>query len=478
MKTVSTCTWCLGEPAAGLSQSIEVGDRSDGRFCGTACYTLSVSLSKISPVISWDGLRSGCTVWAGCLLVRAGLLNPWESREHLPCISASHAPSRSRLRTIETAAHLVGIAVEHKKSNKPCATALRFELYLKAPIGISVTSLEGRLVETNRALQEMYGYTGQEFYNLHIVDFTYPDDINPDADLFLNQFVPGKIDHYQLEKRYFRKEGEVFWGRLSMSLARDEQGNPAFAIATTEDITEQKRAQQDLQRAYETLEERVDERTRELSSLLEVSHRLTATLNLDMLLNLILEELKLLIDYHGCALYTIDDDMLVARAYRGEQKFKDLSILRFPVDNPLDRLVFQRRKAVILEDTEEESLEARAFHESNVNIDQAAYEHIRSWMAVPLMVKDQVIGEIAFEHTQPNFFTAQHAGFALAVANQAAVMIENARLRAGTERSCARGTQPAGTRAARFGHPVPLQRHTLCRSSRTLAGWRRSPWCF
>jgi signal transduction histidine kinase len=72
-----------------------------------------------------------------------------------------------------------------------------------------------------------------------------------------------------------------------------------------------------------------------------------------------------------------------------------------------------------------------------VNINQAAYEHIRSWMAVPLMVKDQVIGEIAFEHTQPNFFTAQHAGFALAVANQAAVMIENARLYAKAQEAAA-----------------------------------------
>jgi PAS domain S-box-containing protein len=306
---------------------------------------------------------------------------------------------------------------------------LRFRAVFEgAPIGISVTSLEGRLVETNRALQEMYGYTGQEFYNLHIVDFTYPDDINPDADLFLNQFVPGKIDHYQLEKRYFRKDGEVFWGRLSMSLARDQEGQPAFAIATTEDITEQKRAQQELQEAYATLEERVEERTRELASLLEVSHRLTSTLNLDVLLDLILEELKLLIDYHGCALYTVEGDKLVARAHRGELPFEDLSMLTFSVYNPLDRLVLERQQAVILEDTWEDSLESRAFHASNKDLDKSLYEHIRSWMAVPLMMKDQVIGEIAFEHTLPNFFTPQHAGFALAVANQAAVMIENARL--------------------------------------------------
>lgn len=52
----------------------------------------------------------------------------------------------------------------------------------------------------------------------------------------------------------------------------------------------------------------------------------------------------------------------------------------------------------------------------------------RSWMGVPLIVKDQAIGMLRLSYTEPNYFTPRHAQLVLAIANQAAVAIENARL--------------------------------------------------
>src|SRR5436853_55536 len=65
---------------------------------------------------------------------------------------------------------------------------------------------------------------------------------------------------------------------------------------------------------------------------------------------------------------------------------------------------------------------------------------IRSWMAVPLVVKERVIGCIALSHDEPGFYTHQHAGFASAIANHAAVAIENARLYAQAQEAVRKAT--------------------------------------
>jgi PAS domain S-box-containing protein len=305
---------------------------------------------------------------------------------------------------------------------------LRFRAVFEgAPIGISVTSLEPRLLETNRALQQMFGYTGDEFYNLAVSEFSHPEDMAVDAALF-NELVLGKHDGYQMEKRFIRKNGGMFWGRLSLSLVRGEQGEPLFAIATTEEITERKQAQQALKEAYQTLEKRVEERTRELSTLLEVSKNLGSKLELEPLLGSILDELWSVVDYEGCVVYALEGDELVARAHRGRTPRERAMSWRWGVDGPLDGLVLRSREAVLVSDTCGDSPEAQAYRESVGEMKGTLFPHIRSWLGVPLVARGQVIGELALDHSRPGFFTAAHGRFAMAFANQAAIAIENARL--------------------------------------------------
>jgi two-component system, NarL family, sensor histidine kinase UhpB len=76
-------------------------------------------------------------------------------------------------------------------------------------------------------------------------DFTHPDDVSADWALF-EQLVAGERDHYQMQKRYFRKDGRLIWADLAASLIRDEAGNPAYGIGMVTDITERKRAEEAL----------------------------------------------------------------------------------------------------------------------------------------------------------------------------------------------------------------------------------------
>jgi PAS domain S-box-containing protein len=111
-----------------------------------------------------------------------------------------------------------------------------------AAIGIALVDMEGRLVESNPALQEMLGYSGEELCGMVFTDFTHPDDAMTDGNLH-RELLAGKRDRYKTENRYIRKDGRKVWANLTVSLVRGASDEPQFAIGMVEDITEQKRIQ-------------------------------------------------------------------------------------------------------------------------------------------------------------------------------------------------------------------------------------------
>ena len=112
-------------------------------------------------------------------------------------------------------------------------------VFERVAVGIALVDREGRLMESNPALQEMLGYSGKELRTKVLKDFTHPDDAMMDVDLY-DELVSGKRDHYQIERRYVRKDGAVVWGRANVSLIQGLEGEFQFTICMVEDITERK----------------------------------------------------------------------------------------------------------------------------------------------------------------------------------------------------------------------------------------------
>ncbi|MFN3492450.1 MAG: PAS domain S-box protein, partial [Anaerolineales bacterium] len=81
-------------------------------------------------------------------------------------------------------------------------------------------------------------------------DLTHPDDLDLDLK-YVQQMIAGKIETYQMEKRYFHKNGSIVWVLLSVSLAKDNDKKPLFFISQIEDITERKLAKEELQKSEE-----------------------------------------------------------------------------------------------------------------------------------------------------------------------------------------------------------------------------------
>ncbi|MDP7081183.1 MAG: PAS domain S-box protein [Candidatus Undinarchaeales archaeon] len=114
-------------------------------------------------------------------------------------------------------------------------------IFDRSAVGIARMHLDGRIFETNLALQRFFGYSGDELRGKLVFDLSHPEDMLKDYAL-LKEMVDGKRDHYQIEKRFFKKNGSEVRGNLNASMMHDPTGKPEFIVAVVEDITERKNA--------------------------------------------------------------------------------------------------------------------------------------------------------------------------------------------------------------------------------------------
>jgi diguanylate cyclase (GGDEF)-like protein/PAS domain S-box-containing protein len=115
-----------------------------------------------------------------------------------------------------------------------------------APVGMALVALDGTLMEVNHSLARLVGYDDAELVGRTFQEITHPDDLDADLDN-LGLLTAGTIDHYTMEKRYLTRDGEVVWGLLAVSMARDEQDAPEYYVAQVQDITAARAAQERLE---------------------------------------------------------------------------------------------------------------------------------------------------------------------------------------------------------------------------------------
>ncbi|MGY0391873.1 PAS domain S-box protein [Bizionia sp. KMM 8389] len=105
--------------------------------------------------------------------------------------------------------------------------------------GMCLVGLEGNFLNVNTSLCKMLGYTSKEIKKLKYQDVTHPDYLEKDLQC-VQDILNNKIESYQLEKKYIRKDGSVMFGLLSVTIVKDNDGNPMYFISQINDITERK----------------------------------------------------------------------------------------------------------------------------------------------------------------------------------------------------------------------------------------------
>ena len=193
---------------------------------------------------------------------------------------------------------------------------------------------------------------------------------------------------------------------------------------------ERKRIQDALQEGQQLLEQRIEERTLQLSSLLDLSQGLAVSMELGPQLDLILEQLKLVVDYNGASILRLQNNVLTLVAYRGPIPHEVALTYSFPLEHSgANKRVIETRETLIIPDVRGNTPLAKQFQATAGEDLDTTFSYLRCWMGVPLVVRDQVIGMLTLDHPTPGFYQpSPHAIMARAYANQVAASLENARL--------------------------------------------------
>lgn len=156
--------------------------------------------------------------------------------------------------SLERVADSLAVAIAYRQSAQQLGESeqqfrVMFEV---ASIGMAQADVRtGRWLRVNPKLCEITGYSEEELLQMGVPDITHPEDRDQDWLLF-QQVVRGEVPDYRMEKRYLRKGGQVAWVNVNMTVVRDATGQAVRTMATIEDITERKRADEALRtREYE-----------------------------------------------------------------------------------------------------------------------------------------------------------------------------------------------------------------------------------
>jgi PAS domain S-box-containing protein len=165
--------------------------------------------------------------------------------------------------------------------------------------------------------------------------------------------------------------------------------------------------------------EEEERRRKESDTLREATEKITATLNQEQTIQIILEQLSKVVSYESASLQLLENNHLKVVGGSGWNDPNVVLGMSFPVpgDNPNTQVILERRAITLGNAPEVYSLFTKSPH-----------NHIRSWLGVPMISQGNIIGMFAVDHSKPNFFTDTDIKMVQAFAGQAAIAIENTRL--------------------------------------------------
>ena len=225
--------------------------------CGTAAYTgVNVIVADIATDPLWKNYRE--------LALAHGLRASWS----VPIIGVSgrvlgtfayyfatvRSASTAEIAVIEGAAQLASLVIERQQAQMELqkSKAELEQAFGASPIGMSLVALDGRFLRVNRAFCLMLGWSETELLAGGFQAITYAEDISPDLQM-VQEIIAGKRDSYQIEKRYFHKDGHQVWAQLNVSVVRDKDGAARHFVSQIQDITESKTAAEQLRLSEQNL---------------------------------------------------------------------------------------------------------------------------------------------------------------------------------------------------------------------------------
>jgi formate hydrogenlyase transcriptional activator len=292
-------------------------------------------------------------------------------------------------------------------------------VFENSAIGMALTDLNGRFMATNAAYQHMLGYTEAEFLTLSFLDITHEDHREANWAL-VTELLEGTRQQFQLERRYWRKDGTLMWVNNNVSLVPGTERTPRFLMAIVEDITERKRLAQALQH----------ERDR-LRLLLDLNNTMVSTLDLRQLFQSISASLRRIVpcDFAGLLLPDVESGQL--RLYglddpEGKGLFQEEMLI--PLKGSASGLAFRTGKPLVLNTFEQARRDPEIYGVPGAEgfYQLVATEGFKSGCFLPLSSHGRVLGVLGLSTRQEQAFRQDDVEFLGQVASQVAIAVENA----------------------------------------------------
>jgi PAS domain S-box-containing protein len=140
-----------------------------------------------------------------------------------------------------------------------------------AAVGIAHLAPDLRWLRANEALCRLLGYPVDELVTKSLQDITHADDLAADLPQ-IEQMRDGKIDSYDMDKRYLRKDGSIVWARLTVSCVRKGDRSVDYFVSVVEDISARKAHEEQIH----LLMREVNHRAKNMFSLVQAIARQTA----------------------------------------------------------------------------------------------------------------------------------------------------------------------------------------------------------
>jgi len=279
-------------------------------------------------------------------------------------------------------------------------------------IGIAMADFSGRFFAANSVFLNLLGYTESELYQLTFIDVTFEEDQERNLEL-VRELVSGTRQHFEIEKRYRRKEGTLVWARTNVALVPGLGGAEPFWFGIVEDVTQRKHVEEEL--------------TAELTAMTRLhgfSTHLLAISEFQPLLEEILDDTIALenADFGNIQIYNPDAQALEIVAQRGFQQ-NMLEHFRSVHDTgaACGRAMKLRRR-VIIEDVE-------------TDLEFAPHRHIaasagfRAVQSTPLFTRSsEFLGMLSTHFRRPHRPSLRDLRFIDLYARHAADVIERKRL--------------------------------------------------
>ena len=164
-------------------------------------------------------------------------------------IWVNHATSLARDQNGKPS-HLITVT-EDISERKQAEDALRASeetlraTFRQAGVGIFITSPDRRYLQVNDKYCEMLGYARDELLRMSSTDVLPPEAVGA-SQANRNRLMLGEVQSISHERQLLRKDGSLIWVKHATSLARGRNGEPTHLITVAEDISERKRAEEQL----------------------------------------------------------------------------------------------------------------------------------------------------------------------------------------------------------------------------------------